>query len=62
MSFDGNLKADFIFDGGATCDTVLNVGFRLHGNTSRASRKNHLKLNLMRLSRAKNILESKKSI
>ncbi len=44
VSFDGNLKADFIFDDGATRDTVLNVGFRLRGNTSRASRKKSFKV------------------
>jgi hypothetical protein len=40
------LKADFIFDDGATCDTLLNVGFRLRGNNSRGTQKiNKVKFN-----------------
>ncbi len=42
--YDGNIKANFVFDDGVKRDTMLNVGFRLRGNTSRAAAKKSFKI------------------
>ena len=44
VNYDGNIKANFVFDDGIKRDTMLNVGFRLRGNTSRASAKKSFKI------------------
>lgn len=36
--------ADFVFDNGSVRDSIQNVGFRLRGNTSRASKKKSFKV------------------
>lgn len=41
---DQYLKADFIFNDGQFSDTLLNIGFRLKGNTSRYSQKKSFKI------------------
>lgn len=41
---DHYFKAKFIFDYGTGRDTLLNVGFRLRGNTSRVSKKKSFKI------------------
>jgi CotH kinase protein/Secretion system C-terminal sorting domain len=42
--YDGNIKADFIFDDGVVKDTVKNIGFRLRGNSSRDAAKKSFKI------------------
>jgi CotH kinase protein/Secretion system C-terminal sorting domain len=44
VNYDANIRANFIFFDGVQRDTMLNVGFRLRGNTSRASAKKSFKL------------------
>jgi hypothetical protein len=44
VNFDGNIRANFIFDDGTRRDTLLNVGFRLRGNTSRTAKKKSFKV------------------
>jgi hypothetical protein len=41
---DRDIRANFVFDDGIQRDTMLNVGFRLRGNTSRASAKKSFKI------------------
>jgi CotH kinase protein/Secretion system C-terminal sorting domain len=41
---DRDIRANFIFDDGVKRDTMLNVGFRLRGNTSRSSAKKSFKV------------------
>lgn len=41
---DREVRADFRFTRGATVETVLTVGFRIRGNTSRAARKKSFKV------------------
>lgn len=41
---DNNIRANFIFDDGVRRDTMRDVGFRLRGNTSRASAKKSFKV------------------
>ena len=41
---DHEYKADFYWNDGTTKDTIKNVGFRLRGNTSRASAKKSFKI------------------
>ena len=41
---DTEYPADFIFIRDGIADTVLNVGFRIRGNTSRASKKKSFKV------------------
>ncbi len=38
---DIEFRAQFLFDNGSLNEAVSEVGFRLRGNTSRVSRKNH---------------------
>ena len=44
VNFDGNLRANVVYFDGIKRDTIYNVGFRLRGNTSRASAKKSFKL------------------
>ncbi len=44
VNYDNNIKANFVFDDGVKRDTMLNVGFRLRGNTSRTSKKKSFKI------------------
>jgi CotH kinase protein/Secretion system C-terminal sorting domain len=44
VTYDGNIKADFVFDDGIIKDTVKNIGFRLRGNTSRDAAKKSFKI------------------
>ena len=44
VNYDGNIKANFIYFDGIKRDTMLNVGFRLRGNTSRSSAKKSFKV------------------
>lgn len=44
VNYDGNIRADFVFFDGTQRDTMRNVGFRLRGNTSRASAKKSFKI------------------
>jgi CotH kinase protein len=41
---DRDIRANFVFDDGIKRDTMLNIGFRLRGNTSRASAKKSFKV------------------
>ena len=43
-NYDGNLKADFVFDDGLRRDTMKNIGLRLRGNTSRDAAKKSFKV------------------
>ncbi|MBL7816784.1 MAG: CotH kinase family protein [Saprospiraceae bacterium] len=44
VNYDGNIRANFIFFDGLRRDTMLNVGFRLRGNTSRSAGKKNFKV------------------
>lgn len=44
VNYEGNIKANFIYVDGVKRDTMLNVGFRLRGNTSRSSAKKSFKI------------------
>jgi hypothetical protein len=44
VTYDGYIKADFVFDDGIVKDTVRNIGFRLRGNTSREADKKSFKI------------------
>jgi hypothetical protein len=42
--YDGNIKANFVFDDGIKRDTMRDIGFRLRGNTSRGAAKKSFKI------------------
>jgi CotH kinase protein/Secretion system C-terminal sorting domain len=44
VTYDANIKADFVFDDGIIKDTVKNIGFRLRGNSSRDANKKSFKI------------------
>jgi hypothetical protein len=44
VNYDGNIRANFVFFDGIQRDTMRDVGFRLRGNTSRASAKKSFKV------------------
>lgn len=45
----------FVYDSPIVQDTLQNVGFRLRGNTSLSSAKNHLKWHLILMNREGNL-------